>query len=84
MRHVIPLSIYLQMSIYDTEEQLNRWLQMHCSAPDQAQRDKELLLLLQQLFQNASNVYRQSSLNILELIDAGTVALDIKTANRAH
>ena len=80
MRHVIPLSIYLQMSIYDTEEQLNK---MHCSAPDQAQRDKELLLLLQQLFQNASNVYLQSSLNILELIDAGTVALDITIVNRA-
>ena len=56
---------------------------MHCPAPDQALRDKELLLLLQQLLLNTLNVYLQSLLNIQELTDAGTVALDITIVNRA-
>ena len=56
---------------------------MHCPAPDQALRDKDLLLLLQQLLQNTPNAYLQSPLNIQELTDAGTVALDITIVNRA-
>lgn len=71
------------MYIYDAEEQLTKWLQMHCPAPDQALRDKELLLLLQQLLQNIPNVYLQSFLNTQELTDAGTVALDITIVNHA-
>ena len=62
---------------YDAEEQLTRWLQMHCPAPDQALRDKELPLLSQQLLHNTPNAYLQSFLNTQELTDAGTVALDI-------
>lgn len=54
---------------------------MHCPAPDQALRDKELLLLLQQLLLNTLNVYLQSLLNIQELTDAGTVAPDITIVN---
>ena len=81
MRHVISLSIYLQIYTYDAEQQLTRWLQMHCPAPDQALRDKELLLLLQQLLLNTLNVYLQSLLNIQELTDAGTVAPDFTIVN---
>ena len=57
---------------------------MHCPAPDQALRDKELLLLLQQLLLNTLNVYLQSLLNIQELTDAGTVAPDITIVNHTY
>ena len=59
-------SVYLKTYFRDAEEQLKRWLQMYCPAP--ALRDKELLLLLQQLLQNAPNIYLQSSLNMSSLL----------------